>query len=47
MTDTIEFRNWQERVSAIRLRRDEQHRWNNRHNKPAVYGHDIYYREEE
>ena len=26
---------------------DEQQRWANRHNKPTVYGHDIYYREEE
>lgn len=45
--DAMKHDNWQERVAAIRLRLDEQRRWANRHNKPAVYGHDIYYREEE
>ena len=45
--DAMRNHDWQERVAAIRLRVDEQQRWANRHNKPAVYGHDIYYREEE
>ena len=45
--DAMQHEDWQERVAAIRLRVDEQRRWANRHNKPAVYGHDIYYREAE
>ena len=45
--DAMRQDNWQERVAAIRLRLDEQRRWANRHNKPAIYGHDIYYRKEE
>lgn len=45
--DAMRHADWQERVAAIRLRVDEQQRWANRHNKPTVYGHDIYYREEE
>lgn len=45
--DAMQHEDWQERVAAIRLRVDEQLRWANRHNKPAVYGHDIYDREEE
>ena len=45
--EAMKHEDWQERVAAIRLRVDEQQRWSGRHNKPAVYGHDIYYREAE
>lgn len=45
--DAMKHDDWQERVAAIWMRLDEQQRRANRYNKPAVYGHDIYYREAE
>ena len=45
--DAMQHEDWQERVAAIRLRVDEQHLLSNRHIKPTVYGHDIFFRHAE